>query len=185
MTAHSSVALDLAWCGDDPREALRAACDGALARAAACRRELAQTARVSESARSLLARTRQRLAARGSQTGDGARSSSAASGTPLRRRVPLVPDREATLPDRAEPLTVREQELLDLLARRFSSQEIGTTLGISWLTLAKDCNRLYQKLRVTGRLEAVKRAATLGILSGGGTGVGAGRPRLYVVPPPR
>jgi LuxR family transcriptional regulator, maltose regulon positive regulatory protein len=181
MTAHPSVALDLAWCGDDPREALRAACDGALARAAACRRELAQTARVSESARSLLARTHQRLAARGSQAGDGARNSPAAGGMPLPRRVPLVPDREALLPDLTEPLTVWEQELLDLLARRFSSQEIATTLRISWQSVAQDTNTLYQKLRVTGRLEAVQRAAALGILPG--PGVGAARPRLYVLPP--
>ena len=85
-----------------------------------------------------------------------------------------VPLREAMLPDRTEHLTVRELTVLELLARGFSQKEIATTLFFSWQTVAKYTKNIYQKLRVTGRREAVERAVALGILpSGPGTDVGA------------
>ena len=70
-------------------------------------------------------------------------------------------------PDLTEPLTAREIEVLDLLAGRFSNKEIATTLCVSWQTVAKHTNNIYQKLRVTGRRDAVERAAVLGILPAG------------------
>jgi LuxR family maltose regulon positive regulatory protein len=78
--------------------------------------------------------------------------------------VPPVPHREAMWPDLTEPLTAREAEVLDLLARRLSNKEIATTLHVSWQTVAKHTNNIYQKLRVTGRRDAVVRAEALGIL---------------------
>jgi LuxR family maltose regulon positive regulatory protein len=81
------------------------------------------------------------------------------------RPAPPVPDREAMLPDLTEPLTARELEVLDLLARRLSNKEIATTLCVSWQTVAKHTNNLYQKLRVTGRRNAVRRAEALGIFT--------------------
>jgi DNA-binding CsgD family transcriptional regulator len=89
---------------------------------------------------------------------------------PCDRAVPPVPDREAMLPDHTEPLTAREYEVLDLLARRFSNKEIAATLCVSWQTVAKHTGNLYQKLRVPGRRDAVARAEALGILP---TAVGA------------
>ena len=69
------------------------------------------------------------------------------------------------LPDLTEPLTTRELEVLDLLARRFSNKEIAETLSVSWQTVAKHTNNIYQKLRVAGRRDAVERAEALGITS--------------------
>jgi len=92
------------------------------------------------------------------------------------RPAPPVPHREAMLPDLTEPLTVREIEVLALLARRFSNKEVAESLCVSWQTVAKHTNNIYQKLRVMGRREAVERAAALGILSVGAD-PGAPRPR--------
>jgi PAS domain S-box-containing protein len=79
------------------------------------------------------------------------------------RPAPPVPHREAMLPDLTEPLSVREMEVLALLARRFSNKEIAESLCVSWQTVAKHTNNIYQKLRVTGRRDAVERAEALGI----------------------
>jgi LuxR family maltose regulon positive regulatory protein len=89
----------------------------------------------------------------------------AACGTARDRKPPPVPQREAMGPDLTEPLTAREIEVLDLLARRFTNKEVAATLGVSWQTVAKHTTNIYQKLRVTGRRDAVTRAEGLGILS--------------------
>jgi ATP/maltotriose-dependent transcriptional regulator MalT len=75
------------------------------------------------------------------------------------------------LPDLIEPLTIREREVLDLLARRLSNKEIADTLCLSWQTVAKHTNNLYQKLRVTGRRDAVEQAVAIGVLPAAARGV--------------
>jgi DNA-binding CsgD family transcriptional regulator len=87
------------------------------------------------------------------------------------RAAPPVPHREAMLPDLIEPLTIREREVLDLLARRLSNKEIADTLCVSWQTVAKHTNNLYQKLRVTGRRDAVEQAVAIGVLPAAARGV--------------
>jgi LuxR family maltose regulon positive regulatory protein len=88
----------------------------------------------------------------------------AACAMPRDRKTPPVPHREALLPGLIEPLSPREQEVLELLVRRFTNKEVANTLCISWQTVAKHTNNIYEKLRVSGRREAVERAAALGIL---------------------
>jgi LuxR family maltose regulon positive regulatory protein len=63
-----------------------------------------------------------------------------------------------------EPLTERELEVLQLLGRRLSDQEIAQTLSISVLTAKTHARNIYQKLGVSGRRQAVAKARSLGIL---------------------
>ncbi len=69
--------------------------------------------------------------------------------------------------NRIEPLTQRELEILPLLQRRYSNEEIARELGISVLTVKRHTGSLYAKLQVSGRKEAVRRAGSLGLLSPG------------------
>jgi LuxR family maltose regulon positive regulatory protein len=67
-------------------------------------------------------------------------------------------------PELLEPLTVREQEILELLARRMTSKEIAQLLFISPHTVNKHASNVYSKLQVSGRRQAVDTARALGIL---------------------
>jgi len=69
--------------------------------------------------------------------------------------------------NRIEPLTPRELQILPLLQRRYSNEEIARELGISVLTVKRHTGSLYAKLQVSGRKEAVRRAGSLGLLSPG------------------
>lgn len=84
-----------------------------------------------------------------------------------------IPCRESMLPDLAEPLTTRELDVLVLLARRFSSEDVAATLAVSWQTVATDTNSLYRKLGVVGRRAMIERAAALGVLPAVSPGVGS------------
>jgi LuxR family maltose regulon positive regulatory protein len=64
-----------------------------------------------------------------------------------------------------EPLTNRELDVLELLAQRFSNKEIAAQLLISPLTIKKHTNNIYQKLQVTNRRQAVRKAAALGLVA--------------------
>jgi len=62
-----------------------------------------------------------------------------------------------------EPLTDRELEVLTLLAQRLSNKEIAAKLVISPRTVKRHTLNIYQKLDVNSRLQAVEKAAELGI----------------------
>lgn len=64
-----------------------------------------------------------------------------------------------------EPLTARELEVLALLARRFTNDEIARELVVSLPTVKTHTAHIYAKLGAGGRKEAVSRAIRLGILS--------------------
>jgi LuxR family maltose regulon positive regulatory protein len=66
-----------------------------------------------------------------------------------------------------EPLSNRELEVLELLAQRLSDKEIGQELVISTQTVKKHNARIFQKLNVKNRREAVAEASALGILPNG------------------
>ena len=61
-------------------------------------------------------------------------------------------------PDLPDPLTARELEVLTLLNSDFSIPEIAATLVISPATLRTHIKRIYRKLDVHSRFEAVTRA---------------------------
>jgi len=64
-----------------------------------------------------------------------------------------------------EPLTVRELQVLELLRDRLTNKEIATQLVISPGTVKGHTIRIYQKLDVKGRRQAVEKAISSGILS--------------------
>ena len=63
-----------------------------------------------------------------------------------------------------EHLSKRELEVLNLLARGFSFNEIGDILKITRSTVATYVKNIYQKLEVNSRSEAVYEASSLGII---------------------
>jgi len=64
-----------------------------------------------------------------------------------------------------DPLTDRELQILELLQERLSNKEIAARLVISPGTVKGHTIKVYQKLDVNGRRQAVEKAATLGILA--------------------
>lgn len=63
-----------------------------------------------------------------------------------------------------EPLTPREQEVLELLAAGLTNREIGEELIISPKTVKKHASNIYSKLDVHSRTEAAARARELDLL---------------------
>ena len=63
-----------------------------------------------------------------------------------------------------EPLSEREMRVLDLLARGFSYAECASMLSVSSHTIGTFVKRIYRKLEVNSRAEAVFEASSRGIL---------------------
>ena len=63
-----------------------------------------------------------------------------------------------------EPLSPREAEVLNLLARGFSYQEIAGIMILSAQTVGTYVKRIYRKLEVNSRSEAVFEASSRGIM---------------------
>jgi LuxR family maltose regulon positive regulatory protein len=63
-----------------------------------------------------------------------------------------------------EPLSEREMEVLALIAAGKSNKEIAAKLYVSMSTVKTHINRLYRKLGVRSRVQAVARARELGLL---------------------
>jgi DNA-binding NarL/FixJ family response regulator len=66
--------------------------------------------------------------------------------------------------DLDQRISGREHEVLQLVAAGRSSRQIGRELKISPRTVESHIGRLYRKLAVHSRLQAVGRAAALGII---------------------
>jgi len=73
---------------------------------------------------------------------------------------PLTPGGNA-LPD---PLTPREQEILELVAAGLTNLEIAERLIVSPETVKKHAASIYAKMGVHSRTEAAARARELGLL---------------------
>jgi DNA-binding NarL/FixJ family response regulator len=63
--------------------------------------------------------------------------------------------------DETAELSAREQEVLDLLARGFLYKEIAESLGISVPTVNTYIRRIYEKLQVRSRAQAVAKYSNL------------------------
>ena len=79
--------------------------------------------------------------------------------------TPVQPEEAPTLPSQPlfDPLTPRELEVLGLMANGRSNPEIATELIISVGTVKAYTNKIFSKLGVRNRVEAVTRARELGI----------------------
>jgi LuxR family maltose regulon positive regulatory protein len=80
--------------------------------------------------------------------------------TALRLVVDLSGPRQVV----TDELTAREQTVLGLLPTGMSAREIGDELGISRETVKTHTKRIYQKLGVSSRRNAVARGRELGLL---------------------
>jgi LuxR family maltose regulon positive regulatory protein len=64
-----------------------------------------------------------------------------------------------------EPLSMREREVLQLIAEGLTNQEIAARLYLSLHTVKVHARNIYSKLAVTNRTQAVAKGKALGILS--------------------
>jgi DNA-binding NarL/FixJ family response regulator len=78
----------------------------------------------------------------------------------LMRTLAATP--QATLPD--EQITDREQDVLQLAARGLTNKAIGLSLGISDRTVQGHLRKIFEKLGVASRTEAVVRASQMGLV---------------------
>lgn len=89
---------------------------------------------------------------------------------------PLQPLAHDPVPDATVSLTKREQEVLEYIARGFSYAEIARLQGITVHTVQTYIKKLYGKLAVHSRSEAVFEANRLGLLTTFSSG-GSSTPR--------
>jgi DNA-binding NarL/FixJ family response regulator len=66
-----------------------------------------------------------------------------------------------------DPLSKRELEVLRLLARGGSNQEIAEVLGIALNTVHHHVSNILSKLEVSNRIQAMAQACALGLLPEG------------------
>jgi DNA-binding NarL/FixJ family response regulator len=67
--------------------------------------------------------------------------------------------------EEAAKLSVREVEILNLIARGFSTQEVAELIQLSQHTVVTHIKKVYRKLRVNSRSQALYEADLLGVLS--------------------
>ena len=81
------------------------------------------------------------------------------------RRGPKRAGQRMTVQPLLGPLSGREQEVLRLMVRGDSNQEIAETLVLSIDTVKRHMSNIFSKLGVHTRVQAVGRARALGLLS--------------------
>jgi len=62
-------------------------------------------------------------------------------------------------------LSVREMEILNLILEGKSSKEVAYHLFLSRRTIDSHLSKIYRKLDVTNRIQAILKATELGIIS--------------------
>lgn len=81
-------------------------------------------------------------------------------------RAPAEPTTSSAADIEEPVLTPRERQLLDLFARGLSYREAAETLDISVNTVSDHVRKIYAKLSVHSRSEAVFEAQSLGLIDG-------------------
>ena len=82
------------------------------------------------------------------------------------RQAPAAAENKEAAPTPApeSPLSVREKEVLDYITKGFTTQEIAKLMELSHFTVRTFVRRIYSKLKVTSKAEAIYEARTLGLL---------------------
>lgn len=70
----------------------------------------------------------------------------------------------APLEDQGEPLTAREKEVLTIIAKGLTMNEVANVLGLSRNTVASYVKEIYRKLNVSSRAEAALTARHMGLV---------------------
>ena len=78
--------------------------------------------------------------------------------------------REGIQEERVVRLTKRETEVLSLVLEGKSSREVAAALFCSKRTVDFHLARIYDKLQVSNRVQAMRRAALLGLVDVGSNG---------------
>lgn len=78
--------------------------------------------------------------------------------------APARPDPQRAEPAASDPLSRREREVLDLIARGFTYGEIAQQFGLSVTTVQTHVRNIYGKLGVHNKTEAVYEARLAGLL---------------------
>ena len=79
-------------------------------------------------------------------------------------QAPAIEPARATAAAAVGSLTVKEREVLGLLARSLSNKEIGRAMQAGETTIKWHVKNLFSKLDVGSRKEVVRRARILGML---------------------
>ena len=77
-------------------------------------------------------------------------------------RTAFIKVKQAVNPD--SNLTKREIEMLELIAKGMSYEQVADSTGISYGTVRKHLENIYKKLNVHSKLEAVNKAQKDGLL---------------------
>ena len=75
----------------------------------------------------------------------------------IARKVVQMFRQDRPSPREMENLSPREQEVLDCLAQGFLYKEIADRIGVSYATIRTHIERIYHKLHVRSRSQAVAR----------------------------
>jgi DNA-binding NarL/FixJ family response regulator len=80
------------------------------------------------------------------------------------RQIP-APAGTEPLADGPQLLSAREKEVLDLITKGFTTVEIAKLMGLSHFTVRTFVRRIYSKLKVTSKAEAIYEARNQGLLT--------------------
>lgn len=73
-------------------------------------------------------------------------------------------ERQETTEDAPQPLSAREKEVLDLITKGFTALEIARLMQLSHFTVRTFVRRIYSKLKVSSKAEAIFEARNQGLL---------------------
>ena len=83
----------------------------------------------------------------------------------VKQSKPAAPNAPLVLPESFVALSTREEQVLELITKGFTAEEIGKLMEISKHTVLTYVRRIYKKLNVTSKAEAIYEARQYGLLN--------------------